>query len=363
MNFYREYATGNKGLIDNTFIKYKTIRDEYNEIRVLEPLITFDMFKLANELKTNFIGTEYSVKTASSIEDKLDRIEEEIKEENKNKPFYEQIMFNPEDRLLELKDVIRYTEICDHDDIFEIASKTTKYLESCGYIKSGHKNYYLKPYPETKYQGLHLNFITPYGQEIELQVHSKESFIAKQRGHDAYSIVRSVSASKEQKDKCSKEMINIHKSVSKPKNYENMEYEFKLENKNEIIKERKFNTNIKYYFMQDNKTTASTYSVSLNGENLLIGFENHYSDGSATSYQNNIKEGFAKYISVTHDGKEIETYNAKQKEYTLEQAMSIAMYTENMHKEYMQNNFKNAEKERLNIENEIAYHSQIIERN
>lgn len=38
-------------------------------------------------------------------------------------------------------------------------------MEKQGYALSGVKNYFSHPYPDTGYKGMHLNFISPYGQE------------------------------------------------------------------------------------------------------------------------------------------------------------------------------------------------------
>ena len=48
---------------------------------------------------------------------------------------------------------------------------------------------------------MHLNFISPYGQEIELQVHSKSSFDAKQEGHTLYERIRKMSTLKKRCNK------------------------------------------------------------------------------------------------------------------------------------------------------------------
>lgn len=94
---------------------------------------------------------------ASSVEDKLLRSEAAHSKDGRS--------FFPKDSLLQFKDAIRYTEICDHDNITQITKRTIDAMEKQGYALSGVKNYFSHPYPDTGYKGMHLNFISPYGQE------------------------------------------------------------------------------------------------------------------------------------------------------------------------------------------------------
>ena len=86
MDFYKEHITGNKAIVDQNFNKYE-LKRYYDEKRIIEPLITADLQNMSEKLGTGFTGLIYSVKTASSIEDKLDRAQEEIAKDRK-KIFY-----------------------------------------------------------------------------------------------------------------------------------------------------------------------------------------------------------------------------------------------------------------------------------
>ena len=205
-----------KAMADHTFVKNQFdfgLEEAYNQIRILEPLVTSALSRTTEQLGTSLIGLEYSVKTASSVEDKLQRKQKQSKKagwEQQGKPF------SPEEELLRFKDILRYTEICEHDAITETTQKTIDAMTGQNYMLSGVKNYYTHPFPTTGYKGIHLNFVSPYGQEIEVQVHSESSFSAKQHGHELYEKIRSVSTPKNDKETLAKELRQIHEAVKDP---------------------------------------------------------------------------------------------------------------------------------------------------
>jgi hypothetical protein len=337
--------TGNRGIID----KYLCNSDPeltliYNEMRVLEPLITADMQQLSSSLGTGFAGTEFSVKTASSVEDKLQRAENEIQQDQSLIGH----RFDPRSTLYALKDVIRYTEVCEHDTIMSVAKSTISELEDKGYTLSGIRNYYTAPYPDTGYQGLHLNFITPYGQEIELQVHSQESFEAKQAGHKLYEQIRSVSTLESDKEAMKMQINQVHSSIPKPQGYESLPVKYDLPDKDKIISERRARVDVDINMTSlEMRPNVMTYAVAMDDQVLLTGFESIFSDGSARSYQNNMRDGFAKYGSINKDGVEIATHEAPQRDVTMEYAMEITAQSEYKHVQWMELNFSAHEREGL----------------
>lgn len=343
MEKQERHITGTMGMVDNRFSnKYESVNAIYQEIRALEPIITADMQNLANTIGTSFIGTEYSIKTASSIEDKLKRAEQ-VFERNKN------ILdngFTPKQQLKHFKDIIRYTEICQHSDIMKTAKQTIEHLESQGYVLSGIRNYYINPYPDTGYRGLHLNFITPYGQEMELQVHSQESFDAKQTGHSLYEQIRSISTLEADKEQLKNEIKLVHGTISKPKGYSELPYKYDLPNKEQII--NKLQNNIDIYIEEAEPTDRpfiKIYSIYKNDEQLLTGFECMFSDNSVRVYQNNVRDGIAKYGAVNKHGSEIITHDAPQRELSREDIVKLAFNAERNHAQWMERNFANKERE------------------
>ena len=232
-----KYKSGTMAMVNHTFTS-EQLNDklfyEYNKIRVIEPLITSAINSVADNLETEFSGLEYSVKTAPSVEDKLLRAE---KRDTSGR-------FSPKRELANFKDMIRYTEICNHRDIASVTKDTIEFMKEQGYTLSGTKNYYTHPFGATGYKGIHLNFISPYGQEIELQVHSKESFDAKQKGHELYEKIRAVSTLKRDKEAMKEEIKRIHGIVKNPPNIEAI-HDYKMAFKDSGLEKVELNEGLK----------------------------------------------------------------------------------------------------------------------
>lgn len=201
--------SGTEAEKDHVISKYSSeIQEIYDKAREAEPAITEKVNDIAQSLGCRLEGLEYSVKTAGSVVEKLDRTQDDSVKTN--------VDFNPVTVISEMKDLVRYTEICDHDKIPEITKSTISAFEKAGYGVFGVKNYYNNPYPSTGYKGIHINVITPGGQKFEFQVHSKESFEAKQEGHKLYEIIRSEKISDEDKAVAREKIFEIHGSVDNP---------------------------------------------------------------------------------------------------------------------------------------------------
>lgn len=71
------YQSATMAMVDHTLKsdKFNCLSRDYNKIRVIEPLVTSAVKNTTNDLKTSLDGIEFSVKTASSVEDKLLRSE------------------------------------------------------------------------------------------------------------------------------------------------------------------------------------------------------------------------------------------------------------------------------------------------
>lgn len=235
--------------VNDKMKKYTQYQDEYDRLRASEYLITKDLLNVSNNLNTSWQGLEYSIKTAGSIEDKLDR----ITVDNPN-------LLNMQLKYI-LNDIFRYTQICKHEEIFNVAKKTITELENKGYILSLVNNYYKNPNSMTGYKGLHLNFITPSGLNLEIQVHSNESFMIKQKSHTLYEELRAVTTTDKDKEKISKEILDIHKKIKNPPGY--------LELDNYLLSKSK---RIKY--MKELKGNLSTkiYQYNINGFNNINNF-------------------------------------------------------------------------------------------
>lgn len=342
-----KYKSGTMAMVNHTFTS-EQLNDklfyEYNKIRVIEPLITSAINNVADNLETEFSGLEYSVKTAPSVEDKLLRAE---KRDTSGR-------FSPKRELANFKDMIRYTEICNHRDIASVTKDTIEFMKEQGYTLSGTKNYYTHPFGATGYKGIHLNFISPYGQEIELQVHSKESFDAKQKGHELYEKIRAVSTLKRDKEAMKEEIKRIHGIVKNPPNIEAIhDYKMPQKEKEKLLSIGKEQTLVEYESKRtDSNSEAIRFSVYYGNQEspILEGYENRYPDNSVKHYHSidTEKEHSAVITSVDKAGHEIAAHTTVAHPRELNEVARIADETIKKHEKWMETNFP--DKTETNIE-------------
>lgn len=351
-DFY-EHSTASRALVDNSFSDNKELDKAYNDVRFIEPLISEKVWNAVDSLGNELIGTQFAMKTASSVNDKLERVQQKMQDS--------ELDINLPEVFSQIKDLIRYTEICPHDDIMKVAEATIKKLEEDGFTLSGYKNYFLKPYPQTGYKGLHLNFISPYGQEIELQVHSKESFETKQNGHDLYEKVRAVATQEEDKKALIAEMVALHRKTPNPAGYDRFcpnqertngkiraEWTMSADEKDRIREQNSSRVQIyssEYAFHSNDRNRTMVFDIYFDGKECLNGFNNIYSDGSAQAYQNYTDKGRAKIMSVDKAGHEILTKETQQRTFTLGKAVYLAGVAERTNQIY-DNRFANADFEK-----------------
>lgn len=362
-----ESQSGTMAMIDHTLKsdEFKGLSEDYNKIRVLEPLITSDVKNITKDLKTSLAGLEFSVKTASSVEDKLLRKNAYLNLSKSNKD--KTITFSLQNMLFQFKDIIRYTEICNHEDITQITKRTIDSMEKQGYVLSGIKNRFSTPLADTGYKGMHLNFISPYGQEIELQVHSKESFDAKQNGHVLYEQVRKTSILKKDAILLNQKMHDLYASIKKPPGIDEIQnYRMSDWKKEQLLEQGRKNTSVVY----ENEYTelgaeAICFSVYYKNNKIPIleGYENQYPDNSVKHYHINrsLRNEFAIITSIDDKGKEILSHDVAIRSKTLEDVVKAANTTIIKHEELMKELYPNAEQEELeelinnaNLENQYV---------
>lgn len=262
-------VSAQKSLTQNEFKVLPQLQEMYDKARLIEPLITDDLCELSDTLHTTWQGLEYAVKTPNSIEDKVERT---VKNTGAQ----------PETVFSNMRDVIRYTQICEPRDIPQTTKDTISFLESKGYKLAQITNYYKNPFPQTGYKGMHLNFISPYGQMMELQIHSEHSFAIKQEGHDLYEQMRAISTPIEIKEKLAPQIKALHSQVHNPigimdiNNYRMTDKEINEHINSltptcvDIVKQQRDNINV------------LVYNISQNDKNIFSGSEIRFSDSSLT---------------------------------------------------------------------------------
>jgi hypothetical protein len=165
----------------------------YDSARGAEKSITPDMEEIAGELGAEMVGLEFSVKTASSVEDKIRR---------------KVAAGETEENVIQgMSDLVRYTQQGRHDQIVVRAARTIKKLQEKGYDIIEVDNKYLNP--DNNYKAVHINAMSPNGQKFELQIHSPESLGVKNKIHPLYEEWRKVSTSQGRRDELAKQMKEI----------------------------------------------------------------------------------------------------------------------------------------------------------
>lgn len=186
----------------------------YNMARANEPRITMDMLDIANRLGTSMEGLEYSVKTASSIKNKIDRKTNKALEAGETpKQDFEYVS--------ETGDLLRYTEVVNHDEMADKVRDTVALLEEKGYTLDEIDNKYLNK--DGRYKAVHLNATSPSGQAFEIQVHSQETLAASRATHKMYEEWRNPETSTERKAELYTSIKRTYDSLPLPKGIEQLE--------------------------------------------------------------------------------------------------------------------------------------------
>lgn len=156
----------------------KQAQAAYDAIRAKEPQISKDMIEIAGQSGSEMYGLDFSVKTGKSIASKINRIKN--KSENREKTDAELVNG--------MGDLVRYTQLTDHNNIAAATKSTVDQLKKKGYTVNEVDNKYNKK--GSDYKGVHIGAVSPSGQQIELQIHSKQSMKVKETIHPMYDVSR-----------------------------------------------------------------------------------------------------------------------------------------------------------------------------
>lgn len=150
---------------------------EYNRARAIEPAITMDMLEIADELGTSMDGLEYAVKTATSVKSKIERKADKALQAGT-------LPKSDKEYVQETNDLIRYTQVVNHNEMATATKKTIRLLEEKGYTVEQVDNKYLNPV--NRYKAIHLDIVNPAGVHFEMQIHSPETIQANKATHAMY---------------------------------------------------------------------------------------------------------------------------------------------------------------------------------
>lgn len=186
----------------------------YDKARASEPAITMDMLEIADELGSSLDGLEHSLKTASSIRSKIDRkTDKALKAGVSPKTDTEYVE--------ETGDLIRYTQIADHDKMAEVARQTISLLQDKGYTVEKVDNKYLNK--EGRYKAIHLDIASVSGIRFEMQIHSPETLAANRATHVMYEEWRKPETAPERKAQLYGEIKAVYDSLPQPKGIMSLE--------------------------------------------------------------------------------------------------------------------------------------------
>ena len=179
----------------------------YDKVFESEKKITKDLVDIASASGTWMYGLDFSIKTASSVEDKIQR--RKAKAAATGEPV------SDADIVSKMGDLVRYTQLCDHDKIGTTAKKTLDALSEKGYIIVDIDNKW--NVPDSTYKGFHIAAKSPDGQLFELQIHSPDSMEVKELNHVQYEVARKVGTSAYVMDTLNSEMATRTATMTTPK--------------------------------------------------------------------------------------------------------------------------------------------------
>lgn len=159
----------------------KEAQEIYQKIASQEPEISKDMCEIAMENGGQMYGLAYSCKTGKSMRSKIERKKKEKRDQGLPEPSEEEIVSG-------LGDIVRYTQLCEHDKIAETTQKTVDKLKKKGYDVIELENKWLDQ--DKAYKGVHIGAVSPGGVTIELQIHSEQSMRVKETIHPMEDVAR-----------------------------------------------------------------------------------------------------------------------------------------------------------------------------
>lgn len=182
-------------------------QEAYDKARSCEPQITSDLVGIAAKSGTEMYGLDYSVKTAKSVEEKIGRKNEDYAKAGISKTDAQTVR--------EMGDLVRYTQLCDHDKIADTAKSTLDALKDKGYEITEVDNKWMDK--GSTYKGLHIAAKDRNGQTFELQIHSPESMMVKEQNHVQYEVSRKPETSPYVKEKLNSEMAARSAGMKMPR--------------------------------------------------------------------------------------------------------------------------------------------------
>jgi hypothetical protein len=120
----------------------------------------------------------------------------------------------------EAEDVLRYTYLTEASRFVELAKGMTEELQAKGWHLTGARNSYVE---QSRYKGLHLDWRTPGGQRVEVQVHTPDSVAVKESTTRLYETERDRKLPRPERDIARAECVRLSGSLVPPQGLPDLE--------------------------------------------------------------------------------------------------------------------------------------------
>lgn len=174
--------------------KINELESDYISISRQEPYITKKISDIVDKIDSCFLdGLEYRTKSLSSTREKV-LIRKEVNSIN------------------DLFDVVRYTAVSKTKNYIKNKDKILKDLEKKGFTIYQEKN----TWHNNGYKGINVKLISPDNVKFELQFHTNESLLAKEKVHKYYEEQRLPFTTEERKRELAIKMNQIFNKIPNP---------------------------------------------------------------------------------------------------------------------------------------------------
>lgn len=171
---------------DDTTINiiYEQVDKRYDEFLKKEPELTKDIVEMVNDTNGQMYDLSYRIKQKNSCAGKVGGDIQDLDDGD----FSDE---NIEKRTNEISDILRYTGVYNQDEYVDACNTIKNRLEEKGYqIKVKNRWSFDKPENDTGYRDINMKCRTNDGIPFELQLHTKESQVAKNVTHSFYEETR-----------------------------------------------------------------------------------------------------------------------------------------------------------------------------
>ena len=215
-------------------------------------------------------GLQFRVKTHASIVSKLHRkAEEQFKEQNPDAKGEGYKLSALREMADEVRDGFRFTAVVPKDGYTDKADELVRIMQRNGWTVTKPKRHEFGHYTWDSYPGLNLVF-EKNGENVEIQVQTPYSFVAKNATHVAYDIARDGDEENPDIIRINQDQKTIFGCVPTPKNVANKHYiENPLENREEDKKWQPGTTNetsLSSETMDKNSGVSTTQNLGTGSE-------------------------------------------------------------------------------------------------